>query len=409
MGMKQRARTGKWNGGIILGYETKEIPSLTRKNKETKLVVVPNEAELVKYIFNLYASAKGIKAITNQLNHEGYKTKKGNPFSVNGIKDILHNPTYIGKIRYNVRENWNEKRRKGINSDPIIVDGEHEAIIEDSLWEKVQEIYSTKAGKPKRTFDGSYPLTGLIRCPECGQGMVAGRVSRKRKDGSKHIVRYYYCGAWRNKGGSVCHSNGIRADYAEKYVFDKLSHIICSEVVLKDLVERINDNRNSKIKPCQEELTQVSKTISEVAGKREKYFKLFEEDMIDKELLAVKLDEIAKEIDLLEERRLRLMDNIDGNNTQPLPYDLIRDVLFSYNSILDEAIPEQKKLLLQLVIKEITVTDKKDIKTLKLKFDENIIKYIIEHGGSPDNGGDPPFLMSKKIHLLQSVRFTVAI
>jgi site-specific DNA recombinase len=408
MGMKQRARTGKWNGGIILGYETKEISSLTRKNKETMLAVVPSEAELVKYIFTLYASGKGIKAITNQLNHEGYKTKKGNPFSVNGIKDILHNPTYIGKIRYNVRENWSEKRRKGINSNPILVEGEHDAIIEDSLWEKVQELYSKKSTKPKRTFDGSYPLTGLLRCPECGQGMVAGRCTRKRKDGSKHIDRYYYCGAWRNKGGSVCHANGIRADYAERHVFDKLRNIICNEVVLKDLVQKINDNRSSKIKPCQEELERINKNIKDIAVRREKYFKLFEDDMIDKDLLAVKLDDIAKEIDLLEERKLTLTDTIDDNNTQPLPYDLIKDVLFSYNSILDEALPEQKKLLLQLVIKEITITDKKDIETLKLKFDENIIKYIIENGGSPDDGGDPPSLFSK-VNLLQSIRFTVAI
>ena len=99
---------------------------------------------------------------------------------------------------------------------------------------------------------------------------------------------------------------------------------------------------------------------------------------------------------------------IDDSNAKPLPYELIRDVLFNYNSILDEALPEQKKMLLQLVIKEITLTDNKDIKSLKLKFDEKIIKYIIEHGGSPDDGGDPPFLMPK-INLMKSIRFTIAI
>jgi site-specific DNA recombinase len=50
-------------------------------------------------------------------------------FGTGGVKDILMNPVYIGKIRYNVRENWSEKRRKGYNKNPIIVDGEHEAII----------------------------------------------------------------------------------------------------------------------------------------------------------------------------------------------------------------------------------------------------------------------------------------
>lgn len=46
-------------------------------------------------------------------------------FGTNGVKYILMNPTYIGRIRYNVRESWGEKGRKGINKNPIIVDGEH--------------------------------------------------------------------------------------------------------------------------------------------------------------------------------------------------------------------------------------------------------------------------------------------
>jgi site-specific DNA recombinase len=71
-------------------------------------------ATTVRKIFELYASGKGLKAITNQLNHEGYKTKKGNMFGTGGVKDILMNPIYIGKIRYNVRENWSEKRRMDI-------------------------------------------------------------------------------------------------------------------------------------------------------------------------------------------------------------------------------------------------------------------------------------------------------
>jgi len=408
MGMKQRARTGKWNGGTVLGYTSKEIPSTTRKNKETKLEIVPSEADLVKYIFKLYASGRGIKSIANKINHEGYKSKRGNFFNANGIKDILHNPIYIGKIRYNVRENWSEKRRKGINANPIIVEGEHEAIIDMELWEKVQQIYSAKSCKPKRAFDGTYPLTGLLRCPKCGHGMVAGRVTRKRKDGSKYIVRYYYCGAWRNKGGSVCHANGVRADYVEKYVFNKLKNVICNEVVLKDLVEKINNDRSDKLKPSQEEFENIEKNIEEVVKKREKYFGLFEDNIIDKEILATKLSEISKEIDSLEERKEKLKKIIDDSNAKPLPYKLIRDVLFNYNSILDEALPEQKKMLLQLVIKEITLTDNKDIKSLKLKFDEKIIKYIIEHGGSPDDGGDPPFLMPK-INLMKSIRFTIAI
>lgn len=119
-------------------------------------------------------------------------------------------------------------------------------IISEDLWNKVQEMYSTKAGRPPRTFDGSYPLIGLLRCPICGHGMVAGRVKNTLKDGTVIVRRYYYCGAWRNKGTAVCNANGIKADYAGEYVFSRLKNIICNEVILKDIVEKLNADRLKK-------------------------------------------------------------------------------------------------------------------------------------------------------------------
>lgn len=47
------------------------------------------EAKTVRLIFNQYASGKVYKAITNQLNKLGYKTKRGNNFAVGSIKDIM--------------------------------------------------------------------------------------------------------------------------------------------------------------------------------------------------------------------------------------------------------------------------------------------------------------------------------
>ncbi|WP_270603223.1 recombinase family protein, partial [Clostridium perfringens] len=171
-----------------------ERGTINKKRKETKLVVNEKEAETVRLIFNEYSNGKGYKAITNELNKLGYKTKKGNNFSVGSIKDILTNPVYIGKIRYNVRQDWSEKRRKNINPNPIIVDGLHDAIISEELWDKVQKILESKKGKPARIYDGEYPLTGILRCPVCGAGMVIMRTTNKLKDGTKKRITYYACG-----------------------------------------------------------------------------------------------------------------------------------------------------------------------------------------------------------------------
>jgi len=76
-----------------------------RKRKETQLVILESEAALLRMIFEKYASGKGIKAIANELNQFGYKTKCGEPFSVVAVKDILNIPFYVGRIRFNKHEN----------------------------------------------------------------------------------------------------------------------------------------------------------------------------------------------------------------------------------------------------------------------------------------------------------------
>ena len=82
---------------------------------------------------------------------------------------------YIGKVRYNVRQNWSEKRRRNINANPIITDGIHKAIIDKKLWDKVQAILESKKGKPSRIYDGEYPLTGILRCTKCREGNARHR------------------------------------------------------------------------------------------------------------------------------------------------------------------------------------------------------------------------------------------
>ncbi|WP_346929125.1 recombinase family protein [Clostridium sp.] len=135
---------------------------------------------------------------------------KGKDFSAGSIKDILTNPIYIGKIRYDVRQNWSEKRRRNINANPIINDEIHEAIIDEKVWDKVQAILEKKKGKPSRVHDGEFPLTGILRCPKCGAGMVISRTTNKLADGFKKSIAYYACENWKNKGTAVCNSNSMK-------------------------------------------------------------------------------------------------------------------------------------------------------------------------------------------------------
>jgi site-specific DNA recombinase len=395
MGMKQRARMGKWNGGKVLGYRTIEVLGLKRKNKMTKLEIVPEEAITVRKIFELYASGKGLRAITNQLNHEGHKTKKGNMFGTGGVKDILMNPIYIGKIRYNVRENWSEKRRKGINKKPIIVDGEHEAIIAIELWDKIQEMYKMKSGKPKKAFKSNYLLTGLMKCPVCGASMVAGRTKKKRKDGSYLVTRYYVCGSWRNKGTAACHSNGVRADYAEGYVLSRIKEVVFNEKILKDIVKNLNRERKDIIIPLENEQGQLTKSLKDLEKRKNRVFELYEDGTIDKQTLAQRMKNITAEIDLQSKRRIQIQKELESNDSVKIPYDVVKNTLSNFHKLLEITAPEDKKTLLQLIISKITIKDKKDIDSIELHFDEKVQKYFINNkeGESPDDGGSSSFIL----------------
>ncbi len=390
MGMKQRARTGKWNGGIVLGYKS----AIVNENN-TRLEIIPEEATTVRKIFELYSSGKGLKAITNQLNHEGYKTKRGNMFGTSGIKDILMNPIYIGKIRYNVRENWSEKRRKGINKNPIIVDGEHESIIPIELWDKVEEMYKMKSGKPKKAFESNYILTGLMKCPVCGASMVAGRTKKMRKDGTHLVTRYYVCGNWRNKGTAACNSNGVRADYAEEYVLSRIKEVVFNEKILKDIVKNLNRGRKDIIKPLEKEQEQLTKSLKDIENRKNRVFELYEDGTIDKQTLAQRMEKLTAEIELQFKRRIQVQKELESNDSVNIPYEVVKNTLSNFHKLLEITTPEDKKTLLQLIISRITIKDKKDIDSIELHFDEKVQKYFINNkeGESSDDGDSPSFIL----------------
>lgn len=385
-GMKQRARTGQWNGGIVLGYHSKLIKDGgNRRDRKTILEIVAEEAQLVQKIFELYASGKGLKATANLLNHQGHRTKKDNPFSVDGISEILKNPLYIGNIRYNVRENWAEKRRKGVNKDPIIAKGQHEPIVSQELWDQVRTLYAQKSGRSPRIFQGSFPLTGMLRCPQCGDGMVAHKVRDTLKNGTVVVRRYYVCGAFQNMGSAVCKSNGIRAELAEEAVFDRLKQAVVRPKVLRDVADKINGRRAGAYKPLEAELKTIEKSLDGVTAKKDKWYKLYEEDGIEREMLLSRMSDLQAEVDHLKMRQSELRAELGSHNVNPVPLAVVGTVLTQFHRLMEKSPPEQKKALLHMMIRRIEVKDRA-VASLEICMDERLQSSFLNEGpsGSPE-------------------------
>ncbi|HAT4104778.1 TPA: recombinase family protein [Clostridium perfringens] len=395
MGMIAKAKSGNWCGGRVLGYDLvpNNSPEEEKKGKN-KLEINEKEAEIVRFIFNEYSKGKGYKAITNKMNKLGYKTKKGNNFSVGSIRDILTNPVYIGEIRYNVRQNWSEKRRRNINPNPIRVKGKHEAIIDRELWDKVQLILESKKGKPSRIYDGEYPLTGILRCPKCGAGMVISRTTNTLADGTKKRIAYYCCGNWKNKGTSVCNSNTIRVDKANEYVFKKIEELVSNEAMIKAVVKNINKERKDKVKPARRLLGDIDKELEKLDKRKRKIFEAYEDDILTKEEFQTRKDELNEKIRILEEEKKPLLNTISEDVSEEIPYEFIKDILMNFSKILNSSTSrEQQKKLLHMIISEITMNESREIDSIKLNINDKLVEYLVKEGGVPIKGIPSSFML----------------
>ncbi|HEA4362948.1 TPA: recombinase family protein [Staphylococcus aureus] len=270
-GQHQRALEGYYQGNLPLGYNN--IPD----NKK-ELMINQHEANIVKYIFESYAKGHGYRKIANALNHKGYVTKKGNPFSISAVTYILSNPFYIGKIQFAKYKDWNDKRRKGLNDKPVIAKGKHAPIIGKDLWDKVQARKKQVSEKPQVHGKGTNLLTGIIHCPQCGAPMAASNTTNTLKDGTKKRIRYYSCSNFRNKGSKICSANSVRADVIEKYVMDQILEIVKSDKVLKRVVERVNQENQIDVAALNHDIAYKQQQFDEINTKLKNLIQTIEDN-----------------------------------------------------------------------------------------------------------------------------------
>lgn len=270
-GQHQRALEGYYQGNIPLGYSN--IPD----NKK-ELMINQHEANIVNYIFESYAKGHGYRKIANALNHKRYVTKKGNPFSISAVTYILSNPFYIGKIQFAKYKDWNDKRRKGLNDKPVIAEGKHSPIIGKDLWDKVQARKKQVSKKPQVHGKGTNLLTGIIFCEKCGAAYAASNTTNTLKDGTKKRIRYYSCSNFRNKGSKVCSANSVRADVIEKYVMDQILEIVKSDKVLKQVVERVNQENQIDVASLNHDIAYKQQQFDEINTKLKNLIQTIEDN-----------------------------------------------------------------------------------------------------------------------------------
>lgn len=377
MGMIARAKDGQWNGGQVMGYDVVEKDSENKKRKQTGLQINEQEAKIIRLIFKMYTTGHGYKAIANKINQDGYRTKKNKTFSLNAIKTIVTNPVYAGYIRYNVRRDWNEKRRNNINPNPIIVKGEHPSIISEETWKISQKVYKERSCKPNRIHEGVFPLTGIMRCPQCGAGMVIGRTTNRTKSGEKRVLEYYVCGAWKNKGTVACRSNAVRTEYADDYVLNKLEALMKSEHLTKKLVDNINTKQQSLVAPLQREYEQYLQELERYKKKSVKLLDAFTDEVISKEVFQQKSRSIEETMTNLKAQMEPLQAQLQSTVSSEVTYEKIRAIMRNFHQAFTQALTrEQRKRLLHLLIHQITIDESREIESIQIKLNDEVLEEL---------------------------------
>ena len=185
-GKKEKAERGEHNGNAPYGY---------KYDKNLKMLVVdPERADTIRFIFDEYVRENNmnVRRIVIKLNDMGVKPARKKLWSDRSVKLILHNPAYIGKVRYTA----GGMNRDYFREDTLIFDGKHEPIIDIDTWNKAQilnrkrrDVYS-KYMKPVPKHE--HWLRGIMICGSCGHSMVKlGAISRKNP--------YFQC-SWYVKG-----------------------------------------------------------------------------------------------------------------------------------------------------------------------------------------------------------------
>ncbi len=206
-------KRGMWMGGVPpLGYDV--------DFEKKKLLVNPEEADLVRRIFRRFLElGSGVKLI-RELNDEGFRTKswttkqgkrrEGRPFNLGHLYRILNNPLYIGRVKHKEQTH----------------PGEHESIVKHAMWDGVQKRLKSH-GLRGASGHSKTPalLRGLIRCGACGSAMG---ITYSRKGNRSY--RYYLCVSAAKNGYDTCPVRSVSAGDVEAAVVMRLRKLLREDV-----------------------------------------------------------------------------------------------------------------------------------------------------------------------------------
>ncbi|MCB0409205.1 MAG: recombinase family protein, partial [Flavobacteriales bacterium] len=238
-GSRKARKEGCWTGTAPFGYKN-------TRNENGKSTLEPDKrAAVVKEAFETYA--KGIYAMDEV---RKMLRSKGLTICKNQFTNLLRNPVYKGKVLVAA---WGKEKE-------LIVEGLHDGIVSEELFDTVQDIILGKTRVTKRSGkkEPNLPLRGHLICPRCNNKLTgSGSISRNK---TKHY--YYHC----QRG---CKER-VRADLMNEKFIEFMNKLTVSEQVadlyhhvLQDVYKSNEGDRKKRIYEIDAEVLKLKKTITQ--------------------------------------------------------------------------------------------------------------------------------------------------
>ncbi len=325
--MSAARRKGKWVGGVpVLGYDI--APGGGR------LLVNPEEAARVRGIYGLYLKEESLLDTARRADALGWtlkswtnrkgEAKGGKPFNKNSVFRLLTNLIYIGKIDY-----------KG-----EIYEGEHEPIVDEETWERVQTILRRNGQTGGTLVRNKYGalLKGIIRCVPCKAAMVHAMTAKK----GCTKYRYYVCSSAQKRGWNTCPTKSIPAMEAEQFVVDRISEIGKDPGLLESVVTQGRKLHETKRNGLQVELRQTQERLAHDYESLEGT----QEHSLDRV-------ELRDRIRAAEQRISVIKRELDEIGSTIITEQDAKVLLTDFDQVWNVLTPKERVRLVQLLIEEI--------------------------------------------------------
>lgn len=230
--IQKRFQNGEPWVGRMLGYRL----------EHGKLIVVEEEAELVRQIFQNYLSGMSVLAVAKRLNALGIPSPTSGIWGRSSVYGILTNEKYAGNmvLQKTYRPDFRTKKNK-INQGQVAkyeVTGSHEAIISETDFAAVQErlLETQKKYAKKPKGNANYLFTGLIKCGYCG-GSFVHRTNGK----GKYKQPVWICRRFAELGKAVCPAKSIPEPILIEKTKDVLSLGVDNTLSREYLLEKFSE------------------------------------------------------------------------------------------------------------------------------------------------------------------------